>query len=100
MQTVDGLTAYIGLVPAEIIKGHSVGHPERRMHGGVPRGRHKYRIVAAIFGSASGTRISDATIVAQILGVGLLGEKTTLGPMAVADATPFGAFVGVRGSKQ
>jgi hypothetical protein len=67
-QTVDGLPGYIGFVPAEIIKGYPVGHPERSMHGRVPRGRDEYHIVAAIFDAASGTRISDATIVARYRG--------------------------------
>lgn len=62
----------------------------------VPRGRHEYHIVAAIFGAASGTRISDATAVAQISGVGLSGWRTTLKPMTVAPT--FGAFVDLPGA--
>ena len=37
-----GLTAYLGVVPAEIVKGHPPDHPEGTMHGGPPRGAHEY----------------------------------------------------------
>ena len=32
-RSADGLTAYLGVMPAEIVKGHPPGHPEQAMHG-------------------------------------------------------------------
>src|SRR6266581_7212078 len=52
-----GLAVYIGVVPAEIVKGHPSQHAEKTMHGGAPKGAHEYHIVAAVFDATSGSRI-------------------------------------------
>lgn len=93
-KTVGGLSVYIGVVPAELVKGlpsHQSSEPP--MHGGIPHGSHQYHVVAAIFDSASGARISDATVTAQISGLGLSGSQQTLDPMKIADTTTYGGFV-------
>src|SRR6266536_931998 len=36
-----GLAIYIGVVPAEIVKGHPSPHAEKTMHGGAPKGAHE-----------------------------------------------------------
>lgn len=90
--TVGGLTAYLGVVPAEIVKGHPSGHPEGAMHGGTPNGAHKYHIVVAIFDSASGARVSDAIVTAKVSGLGLSGPERSLEPMAIADTITYGGF--------
>ena len=97
-RTAGGLTVYLGVVPAEIIRGHPSAHPERKMHGGPPRGPHQYHVIAAIFDAASGTRISDATVMAKISGLGLSGPETTLEPMKIADTTTYGTFVYLPGT--
>ena len=33
-KTANGLAVYLGVVPAEIVKGHPSGHAETTMHGG------------------------------------------------------------------
>src|SRR6266545_7081070 len=76
-----GLAVYIGVVPAEIVRGHSSQHAEKTMHGGAPKGAHQYHVVAAVFDAASGNRISDATVTAQVSGLGLSGSKARLEPM-------------------
>ena len=48
MRTAGGLGVYLGVMPAELVKGQPV------MHGGVPAGRHEDHIVVAIFDAASG----------------------------------------------
>jgi hypothetical protein len=70
----DGLRAYLGVVPAEIVKGHPSKHPEAVMHGGAPEGAHEYHIVVAIFDTATGDRISNATVTAKVSGLGLLSS--------------------------
>ena len=35
-KTAGGLAVYLGVVPAEIVKGHPPGHTEGAMHGGPP----------------------------------------------------------------
>ena len=94
---VGGLAVYLGVIPAEIVKGHPPGHPEQAMHGGAPQGAHQYHLTAAIFDSANGARISDATVTAQVSGLGLSGPRYKLEPMEFAGTTTYGGFVNLPG---
>ena len=96
--TAGGLTAYLGVMPSEIVKGHPSSHPEGAMHGGAPRDAHEYHIVVAIFDSASGTRVSDATVTAKVSGLGLSGPEKPLEPMAIADTITYGGFFELPGA--
>ena len=96
-RTADGLAVYLGVVPAEIVKGHPPGHPEQAMHGGAPKGPHQYHVVVAVFDSASGNRISDATVTAQVSGLGLSGSKVKLEPMEIAGTISYGGFFNLPG---
>ena len=91
-KSAGGLTVYLGVMPAEIVKGHPA------MHGGTPRGAHQYHVIVAIFEASSGARISDATVVAKVSGLGLSGPVTTLEPMRIADTTTYGTFVNLPGT--
>jgi hypothetical protein len=45
-KTAGGLTVYLGVVPAEIVKGPAASaNTERPMHGRIPRGPHEYHVV-------------------------------------------------------
>lgn len=96
-QTKDGVTVYLGVVPAAVVKDPPPHSAERPMHGRVPRGVHEYHLVAAVFDAASGSRISDATVTAQVSGLGLAGSKRTLEPMQIAGTTTYGAFFSLPG---
>lgn len=91
-KTVDGLTVYIGAMPAEIVKGHPESHPEASAHGGPPSGVHEYHFVVAIFDSVSGARISNAKVSARVSGLGLVGPKKTLEPMKIEDTVTYGDY--------
>lgn len=98
MKTAGGVTGYLGVVPAEIVKGIAAGgRAEPPMHGGIPRGPHEYHFVAALFDAASGTRISDAVVTAQVSGLGLSGSKTKLEPMQISGTTTYGGFINLPG---
>ena len=97
-RTGGGLTAYIGVIPAEIVKGHPSSHPEQTMHGGVPQGRHEYHLIAAIFDAVSEARISDAIVTAKISGVGLAGSEQELEPMKIENTITYGAFIDLPGA--
>ena len=92
VQTANGMTVYIGLIPAAIIKGH----PEVMMHGGKPSGVNEFHLTAAVFDAATGRRISDATVSVTVAEVGLAGTTTTLEPMHIADTVTYGGFVVMR----
>ena len=85
-RSADGLTAYLGVMPAAIVKGRQT------MHGGNSNGPHEYHIEAAVFDTGSATRVSDATVTANVSGLGLLGHEEKLEPMNIVDTTTYGAF--------
>ena len=96
--TAGGLTAYLGVMPAEIVKGHPSSHPEGTMHGGTPIGAHEYHVVVAIFDAGSGARISDARETAKVSGLGLSGPEKALEPMAIANTITYGGFFELPGA--
>lgn len=97
-KTVGGLTVYLGVVPAEIVRGPGPHSAEQPMHGGMPKGAHEYHIVVAVYDSVSSIRITDATVIAKVSGLGLAGPQKTLeqmkvsGAIADGDNITYGAF--------
>lgn len=97
-KTAGGLTVYLGVVPAEIVKGAASRSAGQPMHGGTPRGMHEYHIVVAVYDSVSNLRITDATVTAKVSGLGLSGPEKTLdqmkvpGAIADGDNITYGAF--------
>lgn len=89
----SGIEAYLGVVPAEITKGHEPTAPQGPMHGGVPEGGSQYHLVAAVFESKTGQRITDATVTAQVSGLGKTGNKITLELMSIAGTQTYGGYI-------
>jgi hypothetical protein len=91
-RTAGGLTVYLGVMPAEIVKGQAI------MHGGVPAGPHEQHIVVAIFDAASSGRVSDAAVTAKVSGLALSGSEKTLEPMNIANTVTYGGFFNLPGA--
>ena len=89
-QTVGDLTVYLGVVPAEIVK--------EPMHGGAPKGAHEHDLVAAVFNAKTGARVSDASVTAQVSGLGLAGARKRLAAMEIAGTTTYGGFFSLPGA--
>ncbi|KAB2916764.1 MAG: hypothetical protein F9K29_10710 [Hyphomicrobiaceae bacterium] len=89
-KTAGGLTVYLGVVPAEIVRAQHPRGPQ--VHGRVPKGAHEYHIVAAVFDAATNARVTDAKVTAKVSGLGLSGPQKTLEVMKVADTISYGAF--------
>lgn len=97
-RTADGIGVYLGVAPAQIVRGHPANHPEQTMHGGAPGGRHQYHLLVAIFEQPSGTRVTDAEVTAKVSGEGHVGgTELKLEPMTIADAVTYGNFVALPG---
>jgi hypothetical protein len=97
-QTVNGYTVYLGVVPAEIVKGHEPGHPEREMHGGAPTRSRQYHVLIVIFETASGKRVTDARLVARVSEPGLAPMQKKLEPMEISGAMSFGNYFAMGGA--
>lgn len=96
---VDGVLAYLGVLPAAMVRGHPRAHPEAAMHGGVPEGRGQYHLILALFNAASGARIETAQVSVTVMGLGHTGGTTlTLDPMQIAGTITWGTFVDLPGS--
>lgn len=96
-KTVSGLTVYLGLVPAQIVRGHPGRHPEAQAHGGAPRGEHVYHLIVAVFDTASGARVEDAKVAARVSSLGLAGPHRGLEPMKIADTVTYGNYFNLPG---
>ncbi|MEW5755866.1 MAG: hypothetical protein AB1810_06135 [Pseudomonadota bacterium] len=97
-KVVHGMAVYLGIFPAEIILGHPKEHPESEMHGGVPGGKHKYHVVIALFDNATGKRVTDAEVKANVAEIGLAGQEKKLEPMKIADTVTYGNYFEMIGS--
>ena len=91
-KSAGGLTVYLGVVPAEIVKSPPSHSAEQPMHGGPSSGSHQRHIVVAVYDSVTAARIADATVTAKVSGLGRSGPKIKLEPMKIADTTTYGAF--------
>lgn len=91
-QKVSGVEAYLGVVPAEITKGHKPTDPQGPMHSGVPEEGTQYHLLAAVFNANSGERITDATVTAQVSGLGKMGAKKTLDLMSISGTQTYGGY--------
>lgn len=95
--TLDGMTIYVGVLPAAMITGHAPEHPEETMHGGVPGGSHQFHLVVTLFDAASGARITGAQVKARVAELGLAGTERVLEPMAIADTETYGGYFRLAG---
>lgn len=98
-QTVDGMTIDLGVMPAELVQGHStkLGDP-KSLHGGTPAYSSSHHIVVALFDASTGERITDARIQAGV------GDRSYnhepgrwLEPMQIAGTTTYGNFFLMQG---
>jgi hypothetical protein len=96
-QTVDNVLIYLGLMPAEMIRGHPAEHTESSMHGGPAAASDDYHILIALFDAQSGERISGAKVEARVSEVGYEGPEKTLEPMEIAGTETYGNFFPMAG---
>jgi len=91
-QTVDGLTVYLGIVPAAITRGHRSEHAGEAGAGAPLRSVHDIHVIAAVFSKNTGDRIRNVTVSARFQGE--LGRAWTipLRPMTVNGALTYGGF--------
>lgn len=96
-KTVDGVSVYIGVLPAEMLLGHPKGHHEREMHGGVPAGTSRYHVVVALFDAASGKRITGAQVKIGGASIGMAPSRKKAEPMLVNNVITYGAYITLPG---
>lgn len=101
VKDVDGLTVYLGVVPAAVTRSHAPPHTERTMHGGAAgRGLHDIHLMVAVFNRSTGKRLENVAVTARIRGMG--GSQAhgvrhkpwtiSLAPMIVNGALTYGGY--------
>ena len=92
-QQVDGIVIYFAVVPAAFVLGHPAEHVGGGMHGGIPEGRYVHHLLVALFDSATGMRITDASVMAVVQG-GRQPSATRieLTPMTIGGVQAYGGF--------
>ena len=83
VRTADGMTIYFGVLPGAMVKGHA------KMRSGAP---NEYHVVVAIYEAATGARVSDASVTAQMSGLALAGATQSLERMEIAGTITYGGF--------
>lgn len=96
-KTVDGVSVYMGVLPAEMLLGHPKGHHEREMHGGVPAGTNRYHVVVALFDAASGRRVTEAQVKIGGASIGMAASRKKAEPMLVNNVTTYGTYITLPG---
>lgn len=91
-KTAGGLSVYLGVLPAEMVRGHPEDHPEETMHGGIPRGAHTHHVIVAIFDSANGKRVEDAVVTARVSPLALGSVSRRLEAMEIAETVTYGNY--------
>ncbi|MCP5414588.1 MAG: hypothetical protein H6961_08255 [Chromatiaceae bacterium] len=90
-QSVGNIEIYLGLLPAEIIRGReNLGHT--RMHRGVPTERSAQHLVIALFDRRTGARIVNARVSATLSAQGIAAVNKSLEPMTMSDAVSYGNY--------
>ncbi len=95
-RVVEGVAVYLGMVPAQIVRGHPSGHVEAKMHGGATPG--ETHVMVALFDATTGKRITDANVSARVRGDRDAVEQKRLEPMVIAGAETYGNYFSLLGS--
>ncbi len=82
-KTTGNVAVYLGVLPAEIVMGHSPVHPAGKMDGGVPSAKKQHHVVVAVFDTKDGSRINNAGVTARVTELGLASNEKKLEPMTI-----------------
>ena len=89
---VGNFSIYLGIVPAEIVKGHALPHTEATMHGGVKTAGDTHHVMVSIIDDRSGRQVSDAVVEARVGEIGLSSVRKKMEAMKIADSTTYGNY--------
>ena len=93
----DGLAVYIGVIPAQVLRGPASPDHVAAMHGGLPRGSGSHHVVISIFDERTQRQLADGTVEASVASPGLAETRRVLEPMKIGDTTTYGNFFPMSG---
>lgn len=93
----DGLTVYMGVLPAEVLRGRTETSHITTMHGGPPRAGDSHHLVISIFDERTQQQVADATVEASVGSLGMAGTRRVLESMKIGTTTTYGNFFPMSG---
>ncbi|NIR30856.1 MAG: hypothetical protein GWN84_16380 [Gammaproteobacteria bacterium] len=97
-KVADGISVYLGVVPAAVVQERFENRPEAVMHGGASGKAGRYHVMVALFDEHSGHRLTAAEIEATVSELGLSGSRKILEPMEVGGVTTYGNYFELSGA--
>lgn len=99
--TADGVTAYLGVVSAQIARESLTPHvgPERDAHGRLIAS-DSHHVVIALFNSATGARIENAEVSARLVAPDKYTSSKRLEPMRINDTVSYGNTFDLSGADE
>ncbi len=77
-KSVDGMSVYFGIIPAQLIKGHQNMHLDG---SNIKNKAYTYHVLIAIFDNNSQKRITDVKLKATVIPLGMKAKTKNLEPM-------------------
>lgn len=94
----DGLAIYMGVVPAQLLRGNTDASHLATMHGGLPLGSGSHHLVIAVYDERTQRQVEGADVVATVTPLGLGPTRRKLEPMQIATSATYGNFFPMPGS--
>ncbi len=91
-QVAKGIAIYLGVMPAEVIKGDHKTNKQTKKHKRALKREHRDHVVVALFDNATGKRIENAKVKAGVMEFGLGTKVKKLDPMKIAGTITYGNY--------
>jgi hypothetical protein len=87
-----GLAVYLGVLPAQLLRGASPADHLATMHGGLPSGSGSHHVVISVFDEQTGRQLDDLVVEAAVAPLGMGETRRTLERMTIGATTTYGNF--------
>ena len=94
----DGLAIYMGVVPAQLLRGNADASHLATMHGGLPAASGSHHLVIAIYDERTQRQVEGADVAANVTPLGLGSTRRKLEPMQIGTSATYGNFFPMAGS--
>ena len=84
----DGLAIYMGVVPAQLLRGNADASHLATMHGGLPGASGSHHLVIAIYDERTQRQVEGADVVANVTPLGLGPTAASSSPCRSAPVRP------------
>ena len=94
----DGLAIYMGVVPAQLLRGNADTSHLATMHGGLPAAGGSHHLIIAIYDERTQRQVEGADVAANVTPLGLGSTRRKLEPMQIGTSATYGNFFPMAGS--